>query len=370
MSSADDTDADPDGYRITVPGSTDGGGRDVPTLTPEEARDRWLNKLRVQRAESTVSAYHYRTEQFLQFCDRAGIEEIGAVSGWDIETYETQRREHGVEPVSLNNELDTLKTFLEYCARVELVDEGLPEKVVPPEVDKHADVDKTRLPDSRAQALFAYHETHACGERSHALLALAWYTGARLNALRGLDIDHYHSDDEYVEFVHEPDRGLPLKNGRGGERAVGFPTYVSEVVDEYIAEHRYERYSDDGARPLIASQNGRASKNAIRAWMYLATQPCLHTDCPHGKARSTCEWVDYSKGGSCPSSRSPHQVRTGSITWQLNRGIPIEVVANRVNTSVRVLKKHYDQPTRREELEQRRRQHLDRLSFGNGGDDS
>jgi len=38
-----------------------------------------------------------------------------------------------------------------------------------------------------------------------------------------------------------------------------------------------------------------------------------------------------------------------------------------VNTSVRVLKKHYDQPTRLEELEERRRQHLDRLSFGDNG---
>jgi hypothetical protein len=47
----------------------------------------------------------------------------------------------------------------------------------------------------------------------------------------------------------------------------------------------------------------------------------------------------------------------------LNRGVPIEVVADRVNTSVRVLKKHYDQPTRREELEERRRQHIDRLDF-------
>lgn len=69
-----------------------------------------------------------------------------------------------------------------------------------------------------------------------------------------------------------------------------------------------------------------------------------------------------------PSSRSPRQVRTGSITWQLNRGIPIEVVAERVNTSVRMLKRYYDQPTRLEELEERRREHVDELEFGNGGE--
>jgi hypothetical protein len=59
-------------------------------------------------------------------------------------------------------------------------------------------------------------------------------------------------------------------------------------------------------------------------------------------------------------SRSPHQVRIGSITWQLNRGIPREVVVERVKTSVQILKRHYDQPTKREELEERRRHHLDR----------
>lgn len=42
---------------------------------------------------------------------------------------------------SLNSELGTLKRFLEYCARIEVVDESLPEKVVVPEVPTEADVD-------------------------------------------------------------------------------------------------------------------------------------------------------------------------------------------------------------------------------------
>jgi hypothetical protein len=104
--------------------------------------------------------------------------------------------------------------------------------------------------------------------------------------------------------------------------------------------------------------------------MYLGTLPCLHSPCPHGNDPETCDYVDYSKASKCPSSRSPHQVRTGSITWQLNRGVPIEVVAERVNTSVRTLKRHYDQPTKREELEERRRQYVDRLNFDDTGGDS
>jgi hypothetical protein len=94
-------------------------------------------------------------------------------------------------------------------------------------------------------------------------------------------------------------------------------------------------------------------------------------ECPHGKERDTREWVDYSQASKCPSSRSPHPVRRGSITWQLNRGVPIEVVAKLVNSSVRVIEEHYDQPTQREELEKRRREHIGRLGLDDepGGSD-
>jgi hypothetical protein len=54
----------------------------------------------------------------------------------------------------------------------------------------------------------------------------------------------------------------------------------------------------------------------------------------------------------------------------LNRGIPPERVSERVNTSIEVLLRHYDQPTKMEAMKERRREYLDRLSFGgDGGDD-
>lgn len=368
MSESEDERMSSTNYDVTIAGSTDGGDR-VPDLSPREAMERWLSKQRVDKAEATVSTYHYQTKLFVEWCEDNAITDVGELTGWDLESYETSRREHGVGAVTLNKELGTVKRFLEYCARVELVDDSLPEKVIPPDVEKQGDVDETRLPHERAKRLLDYYENHAFGTRDHTLLALAWYTGARLNAIRGLDMDHYHSEEQYVEFLHQPERDLPLKNGKDGERAVGLPEDVITVIDTYTQKHRHEQYTDDGARPLLTSANGRAGENTVRAWMYLATQPCLHTECPHGKERSTCDWTNYSVGSKCPSSRSPHQVRTGSITWQLNRGVPLKAVAERVNTSVRTLKKHYDHPTRREELEERRREHVGRLSFDTGGDD-
>lgn len=355
-------------YSIEVAPTADGGGDRVPDLSPREAVERWLNKLRASKAESTVSSYHYQLSQFVDFCEGEGITSISEVTGWDIETFETQRREAGVKPISLNKELRTLKLFLAYCERVELVEEDLPEKVDPPDVPRDDHVDETRLRPEDAEALFAHYEEHEFGSRAHALLTLVWYTGCRIGGVRTLDLGDYESENQRITFLDRSKRGTPLKNGRDGERAVGVTEYVCDVLDEYIAEHRYEKFDGHGNEPLFTSHVGRASKNAVRAWMYLATQPCLHSPCPHGKERETCDYVDYSTGSKCPSSRSPHQVRTGSITWQLNRGVPIEAVAERVNTSVRVLKRHYDQPDRVEELEQRRRQHVDRLGFDEGGE--
>lgn len=361
-------DADGSGtYRVRIAGTTDGGSR-VPDLSPREAVERWLGKQRSSKADSTVSSYHYQLKQFVEFCESEGITSVSDVTGWDIETFETGRREAGVKPISLNKELRTLKLFFEYCERVDLVQEGIPGKIDPPDVPRDDHVDETRLRTEAAQSLLAHFEKKEFGSRRHALLTFVWYTGCRIGGVRALDLENYDSENQRVTFLHQPERGTPLKNGRDGERAVGLPDFVCDVLDEYIANHRYDKYDEHGNRPLFTSQVGRPSKNAIRAWMYLATQPCLHSPCPHGKQRDTCEFVDYSTASKCPSSRSPHQVRTGSVTWQLNRGIPIEAVAERVNTSVRVLKRHYDQPDRVEELEQRRRHHVDRLGFDDGGE--
>lgn len=349
-------------YEIEIAGSTDGGDR-IPDLSPREAQERWLAKPRVSKRESTVSAYHYQLKLFVEWCENEGITSIAELTGWDLETYETHRREQGIKPLSLSKELQTLKLFLGYCARVELVDEGLPEKVDPPDVERSAHVNETRLHNDQAEALFEYYDRHAYGTRAHAVLALTWFTGARSGALRGLDLRDYDSESEVVQFFHRPRENTPLKNGRDGERAVGITDYVCDVLNEYIDSERYDVYDGHGRAPLFASTVGRPSRSAFRSWCYLATVPCLHSSCPHGEEPETCEYLSYSTASKCPSSRSPHQIRTGTITWQLNRGIPVEVVAKRVNTSVRVLKRHYDQPTKMEDLEERRRHHLHRLSF-------
>lgn len=358
-------DEEPLTYEIEIPGTADGGGERIPDLSPREARDRWLDRLRAQQSDSTVSAYHYRTQQFVEFCEVGGIDSISEVTGWDVDTFETKRRGEGLRPSSLNNEIDTLRELLKYCARIGLVDEELPEKVQAPPVPKEDNVSETKLPTERAKTLLDYYETtpEARHSRAHAVLATAWYVPARMGAFRGLDLENYHPEEQYFEFLHRPDEGTPLKNGYDGERIVGLPEELCEILDGYIETDRYDNYDDYGRRPLFASQRGRPSTSGFRGWMYLATVPCLHSPCPHGNDPETCDFLTYTEASKCPSSVSPHPVRRGSITWHRNRGWPLDELAERANTSVRVLKKHYDQPDRFEEMQKRRSQFLDHLGF-------
>jgi hypothetical protein len=137
-----------------------------------------------------------------------------------------------------------------------------------------------------------------------------------------------------------------------------------EVLGDYIEHHRVDQQDDVGRAPLFTTREGRPAPDTVRKWSYLATLPCRHSGCPHGKDRATCEWPTYAQASKCPSTRAPHHVRTGSITYQLNIGFPVEVVANRVNASVQTIRDHYDKADKQERRRrQRRRMESDRRDY-------
>jgi len=72
----------------------------------------------------------------------------------------------------------------------------------------------------------------------------------------------------------------------------------------------------------------------------------------------------------CPSRFSTHPLRKWAIMTQLDQGVPKELLSDRVDVSVSVLDKHYDQRT--EERKSRRRREviedsLDEYAIADGG---
>nr|WP_245758265.1 site-specific integrase [Halogeometricum limi] len=262
--------------------------------------------------------------------------------------------------------METLKGHVEYLERIEAVDDGLAKKVHVPDVPESEMSRDTMLRPEDAEDLIRFYRTndHVYGSRFHVILELAFHTGARLGALRGLDLRDYHSDEQFIEFVHRPETETPLKNQRSGERSVSLLPEVCDAVDAYVAHHRPSAHDDFGRSPLLVTNHkNRVSENAFRSWMYRATQPCVAGTCPHNYDRTTCDFRSHSEASKCPSSRAPHHVRTGSITWHRDRGFPPEVTAERVNASQEVIEKHYDKASQRERMELRRRPHLGKLKI-------
>ncbi|SDJ62813.1 Phage integrase, N-terminal SAM-like domain [Halovenus aranensis] len=338
-------------------------------LTVDEAIQQYLRRLRRDKNESTVRTYRLDLRQFKQWCDGEDIEQISMLTGYDFELYQDDRAAD-LSPISLEKQMMLLKRFINFCEDIELVEPGLADAVHVPQADPDDRVSKEKLEteDARAQLQFFRERSNGLyGTKWHAALEVLWHTGARIGGLRALDLQDYDSDDLVLSFRHRPKTGTPLKNKRNGERDVGILPAVADALDEYIAEHRNNKHDEHSRAPLFTTRMkmARPSHNGLRCWVYQATQPCWHTDdpCPHDRKRDTCDWTQSSKSSKCPSSRSPHAIRTGSITFHRDQGFDPEDTARRVNASLRTIQRHYDQPSRRQELEERRRPQLTKLTL-------
>jgi site-specific recombinase XerD len=337
--------------------------RDPSGLSPREAVERYLRRRRADATDASVKSWKYRLKLFVEWLEGIGIERVDEIRGYDVDEY-YGLRSGKVEPSTLEGEMHTLRSFLEYLEQIEAA-EDVADSVHIPDVDDDDRSSDESLDAVEAIPLLRHYRSsdNGRGSRAHAFLELAWYTGARQGGLRAIDVRDLHVDEQYVDIRHRPETGTPLKNKSHGERPVALPEVVVDVLEEYRAGERYDVVDDHGRAPLLASAKGRPGPNTIRAWSYLATQPCLHSACPHGRERTSCEYVDYTHASKCPSSRSPHPIRSGSITWQLDLGIPPAVVAERVNASTDIIKQHYDAASPRERMEKRRRPFVDELNL-------
>jgi len=337
---------------------------DPSDLSPREAWERYVDRRRPEATDHSAKTYYYRLKQFVEFCEEQGIESVAEFTGWTFENYETKRAGDGIAPITLNGEMKDLRLFIQYLERIEAVEQGLNEKVHIPQVNSDEESSDKKLDTPAARDLLQYYRRYEHGSRRHAFMEVLWNTGCRLGAVRALDVRDYHAGEQYLEFRHRPESDTPLKKKVDGERPVALSQPAADALDAYLASgDRWEVHDEHGREPLFTSRQGRPGQNTVRVWAYLATLPCIHSECPHGRDPDECDFTKRNHASKCPSSRSPHQIRTGSITWQLDSGLPPEVVAVRVNASVSTIKKHYDKATPRERMEQRRRRHIDALDF-------
>ncbi|WP_435066256.1 tyrosine-type recombinase/integrase [Halobaculum sp. EA56] len=332
-------------------------------LTPREGIEMYLEARRDELTKGTIRGQTYRLDAFQQWCEEEGIENLNELTGRDLYRYRVWRREgHGegrdpIAPVTLRGQLATLRAFLRFAEEIDAVRDDLRTDVPLPVVTGGQNVSETTLEPERVGDILEYLDRYEYASRNHVILLLMWHTGARAGGIRSLDVGDVDLDTERpgIQFRHRPESDTPLKNKERGERWNAISPYVSRILEDYIDGPREDVRDDYGREPLITTEYGRVSISALRDTLYRITRPCWRgAGCPHDRDPETCEATHSDRMSTCPSSRSPHDVRSGRVTAYRRDDVPRRVVSDRLDASGGILDEHYDRRSSREKAEQRR----------------
>jgi len=333
------------------------GGRrgDLRPATPRSAFKEWIEHVDSETAGSTAASYERRVENFVSWCESEGILNLNDVDGRNMKDYR-DFRDPDLNRTSMKNELRTVRQFLQYGVALEAVEPALVEKLAHhiPSLTKGEESSDLTIDRDRIHAILDHLDSYHYATRKHALFLTLWDTGCRLSGIQALDLRDFDRDDQTVKFISRPESDTRLKNGQSGERMNVLNEKTAEVLQDYIREHRKDRPDDYGRDPLFTTKFGRPTSSTIRRTTYLLTQPCTRGGCPHGEERASCKYREHGHASKCPSSLSPHPIRTGRITDLRNRGVRIAHVAGRVDAMPDTIRAYYDKPDLGEDLDRRR----------------
>lgn len=330
------------------------------SMSPHKAVNEYLADKRPEVTDSTYANHKHRLKMFLQWCEENGIEDTSNLRGRHLHEFKKWRAED-LKPITLKNQLGTVRLFLQFCERLEVAPMGINQRLALPDIGPEDEVRETILTKEEAERILDYCERFEYATLRHALFYLLWHTGTRSSSAHALDIDDYYPREGWLDVRHRPETETPLKNKSRGERQVNLNEGVCEVLDDYIEANHPHVEDDHGRMPLLGTQHGRAHRTTLMQNIYTLTRPCHYAnECPHGRSLDECEATTNDQASKCPSSVSPHAIRRGSITAHRNANVPKDVASDRMDVSGEVLDKHYDMASP-DEKRKRRSEYLDRI---------
>lgn len=331
-------------------------------IPPVEAVEQYLQSKHDVLA-STRDNHRYRLEHFTNWAKEAEVESMQELRGFHLEQYKNWRlNETECNLVTLEQSFHTLRVFLRWCEKTEIVAEDLSDKVIIPNVSSQDKARDVAISHDRATEIIDYLCRFHWASNEHIAFHTLYHCGMRRSGLFSLDVDDWHPEERYLSIRNRPDQGTRLKLGDNGERNVSVTDdrLVSALTD-YIESERPNVEDDYGRTPLLASIHGRVHYQTITKYIYKVTRPCYYgNECPLSRDLDECEGTNYKGFSACPESVSPHPIRRSAISHHLSESVPAKICSERMSVSMEVLDLHYDA---RDEEEKRlnRERYLDDL---------
>lgn len=305
--------------------------------------------------KSTYDNYRYAFTPFIEWAEQAGVTNMNDLTPKDLHDYKRYlqgRRDGGYASSTFEAYLTDFRAMIEHAESYGGVWPGLSELFQIPRANGDDSRKHIVIEEDRAEAVLERLKTFEYASRRHVEFALIWDCGLRRVGLRALDLEDFRPDDSeigpHLRLVNRPETGTRLKNGDKSERLVEIRfEETAEVVRAWIDHKRPDETDEFGREPLLTTSFGRVSKDAIKRDMQRVTAPCFVEDPCEG-----CNQDHHNR--TCPGALSPHPVRRGAITRELNRGVLPHHVSERHDVSEDVIEKHYDARTDKAKLRLRR----------------
>jgi len=324
--------------------------------------DEVIDDFRDDKLEEVGSTGQYQRKlNYLQtyLADEARAETSDDLTSEDVERYDTWRkyeslsRDEPLADTTLRDDMYLFREFIQYLIEHRMAPVRFEKSVEIPEIN-YGDgegVDKKKLDPEIAKAALDYLRKYEYADTEHVSMELMLQSGPRKGGLIGRDVPDFDYEERILQY--ETQETTPLKNDEGSEREITLYGEVPEIIHDYLVDQRPAETDEEGREPLLTKGDGRMSPSTLQKIAYKWTRPCMvGLDCPHDRDPEDCEAAQKNNSAfKCPSSRSPHHIRTGYITDQKNRGVSADGIEQRCDVSPRVQKLHYDLPDDAEERE-------------------
>lgn len=233
-------------------------GHELATMTEvtvPDAIESYLTERAHELSDSSIQNHRYQLEQFRRWC--AGPGEIDSLDDLEPLTISQFRRYRSSELNSntMYNQLSVVRLMLRFAHRMGWVREELPESIVLPTRAGRAR-DRSIDPD-RITSLLDELEKYHYASFDHVLLSLLWTCSLRIGAVRALDVDDLHLDEQWIEMIHRPETDTPLKNGDDSEREINLHGWVCDMLRAWVEDRRPDVNDEHDRTPLLATRHGR-----------------------------------------------------------------------------------------------------------------